>query len=315
MTPEEGFSNLAEWLSTAGPSVTLALAGPSSAAEGLTYQSLNITNEVAKQFLVAATDFILDTAASIESGDAVLSPYDPGYKPDAHEIEFLELTEEADKAVFAFPVGASTPLIDPSLKFVDGVRAAITILEKDDQRVAVFRRFSRNKELLRSGNFLLRLVGHRFERLAEPTLQFDLGVDVIVTPNHVFSFNRFALEQVFRFRDMLRSMADQTISEIASRVPIANLDEFRKACLGDPNKLAKLRNIARRPYIGDISLDKLKEQIDRCKLSVKIVQENGTPKLLYERRDGWAILSLLDDAYLDSLMTGNLYEANSKRQL
>jgi hypothetical protein len=38
-------------------------------------------------------------------------------------------------------------------------------------------------------------------------------------------------------------------------------------------------------------------------------------KILFEPSDQWAILRLLDDDYLESAMTGENYEVNSKRPL
>lgn len=42
---------------------------------------------------------------------------------------------------------------------------------------------------------------------------------------------------------------------------------------------------------------------------------SGYLPLVFDAADRWVILHLLDDAYLDSDMTGLQYEANSKREL
>ena len=48
-------------------------------------------------------------------------------------------------------------------------------------------------------------------------------------------------------------------------------------------------------------------------LPIKTVGDDE--KLQYDASDKWAILRLLDDDYLESVMTKNRYEVNSKRTI
>ncbi len=62
-------------------------------------------------------------------------------------------------------------------------------------------------------------------------------------------------------------------------------------------------------------MEDIRRTIDRNRLNVEIVVENGQEKLKFDPKDKWAILNLLDDAYLESEMTHLNYEVSSKRLL
>jgi hypothetical protein len=82
--------------------------------------------------------------------------------------------------------------------------------------------------------------------------------------------------------------------------------------------LAKLANIGRKPYLSRLSMTAMEETITTVGLDVELVDEDGERKLVFDastQESPWAILKLLDDDYLRSLMTQELYEASSKIQL
>jgi hypothetical protein len=46
---------------------------------------------------------------------------------------------------------------------------------------------------------------------------------------------------------------------------------------------------------------------------LKTVKKNGKEMLVFDPKDKWALLRLLDDDYLDSVLTGQKYEVTGKR--
>jgi hypothetical protein len=48
-------------------------------------------------------------------------------------------------------------------------------------------------------------------------------------------------------------------------------------------------------------------------LKVQVIEDGGKEMLMFDRSDKWAILRLLDDDYLISLMTDENYEVTGKR--
>jgi len=81
--------------------------------------------------------------------------------------------------------------------------------------------------------------------------------------------------------------------------------------------LSKLAQIARKPYLQRVTMQDIRRTIDEFQLDLRIVEENGEEKLLFEpgTKKRWLLLKLLDDDYLGSVMTNQKYEVNSKSAL
>lgn len=80
-------------------------------------------------------------------------------------------------------------------------------------------------------------------------------------------------------------------------------------------KLSKLKNIASKPYLKSVTINDLKKVIQKYNLPIQMVGKGKDEKIKFDVSDKWAILRLLDDDYLESVMTGNSYEVNSKRSI
>ena len=74
---------------------------------------------------------------------------------------------------------------------------------------------------------------------------------------------------------------------------------------------------SRKSPISRDRIDDIRRTIDEFHIDLRIVDENGQEKLLFESdlAKRWLILKLLDDDYLGSTMTHEKYEVNSKSAL
>lgn len=280
------------------------------------YRSLNISQEVAASFFSVVTKFLSSYVSLDKSDDLRFYEYSAEYKPDSHEIEYMQIENSLLQSILqATPPPSDIPLLDTSEDFVNKLRFNMLVLERQNRRIVLFRKYNRNKELSRSKNLLLRFIGDRYEMLTDTTFQFDDRFDAILFDNFIFSFNKSNFQHIFRFYELLQSAAEQSLETIRASVPIANFEEFKESCLGHRQKLEKLRNIANKPYIAQITMPLIKETIQEFNLNVQTTLVNGDEKLLFDKSNRWEILNLLDDAYLGSKLTGNKYEVNSKRQL
>ncbi len=107
------------------------------------------------------------------------------------------------------------------------------------------------------------------------------------------------------------------MTTILDRIPISNAEAFRAAGTGQIQMMSKLAQIARKPYLGRVTMRDIQQTITDFGLDVQVVRENGRQKLLFEANPNkrWLILKLLDDDYLGSTMTDQKYEVNSKNPL
>lgn len=314
MTPENTLESILNIKSFGNFAVTLALTSFDQESTDFVFRSLNISQELADQFSQLPIDFLKKYSNLNEIGDLLLHEFTGGYKPDSHEIEWLNYNDNGVlESLCVVPAAADIPLIDLSDHlFFKNLRFYTLVIENKEQKYLFFRRYGKSKELTRSKNLFVRFIGDRYERLQEPTFQFDDKLDVVIHNGYLFSFNKSNFQHIFKYYEMLRASAQQSLDTISASIPIANFQAFHSTCMNHLQKLAKLRNIAAKPYLAAVSMDDIRKVINTYGLPIQIVEDNGEEKISFDENNKWAILNLLDDAYLSSIMTGINYEANSK---
>lgn len=317
MTVRDDLQRCIELLRSKNYEVTIALAIFPEDADFPTLRSLNIHDRVADQFKEILADRASKYHRQLEKGDLRLHEYTTDVDTRDHEIEYLELSEDdaISELLRSIPPPSQVPLIGDLDDFIAHVRFYVVYAVRGNQRVTLFRRFGPNKELRRSKNPIVALYGERYDRLREPALQFDTSFDAMMYRDNLFILQKNNFQHIFRYYEMLREAAQESLQEIEEAVPIENVEEFRSSCLSHLLKLAKLRNIAQKGYLQTITVDQLRRTIDDFGLSIEIRRVDGEEKLVFDSSDRWAILHLLEDAYLRSQMTGLRYEASSKREL
>ncbi|NJK64309.1 MAG: DUF4868 domain-containing protein [Synechococcaceae cyanobacterium SM2_3_1] len=251
----------------------------------------------------------------IEKRKSEFLAFTGGYKPEAYEIEYIEVEGSILHGIIsAIPPDIAIPLIGDLDKFVNDVRFYMVILTDDHERAIFFRKFTRNRELLRSKYLIVQQIGDKYCRLETPLFQFDQTFDAIYFKGILLSLNKTNFQHIFRYYDLLAKVAEQSLNEIQAKVPIANFDDFAASCRSHPQKLGKLSEILKKPYLASITMKDIKKVIKQFEMPVEIIKENNEEKIVFQKKQPWIILHLLDDAYLGSVMTGIKYEVNSKKE-
>src|SRR5262249_2585181 len=157
--------------------------------------------------------------------------------------------------------------------FLSALRFYIIIVQPPKGNPSFFfRLYGPSKELSRSRLFGAIMAKGRFDRIKEPTFLFDQGIDCICNGDIMFILNKDGFQKIFRFFEMVKAAARQILGAIKDKIPIANFDEFEKACEGHLQMLAKLNNIANRPYLGKVTMADIKKLVMNFpELRVKIV--------------------------------------------
>lgn len=283
--------------------------------EDVELHRLALSAELADKFSAAAYNVLPD-----DEDEVILVAYDPTYRPQSHELMFLALDdapEIAEMVEFAADVSAA-PQFSPDDKLVRQLRFYVTVVSTDDDQALFFRVYSPKKELTRGRGFAAMFDDGVFQKVEHKTFLFDEDADCFAWGEHIFIRHVNAFHRIFRYFEQLRENADQTLDEVLQHVPISNEEDFRDACKGQLQMLAKLANISRKPYLPNLTMDAIEDTINTVELDVEVLDEDGERKLVFDpstQESRWAILKLLDDDYLRSLMTQEIYEASSKIQL
>jgi hypothetical protein len=300
-----------------GCAVTVCLGSFSKDAEEPKIEQLQITRELTEEFANAAKETVQHYAELKSKDDLVLHQYDAGSKPDAHEVEYLDLSdhETIETQVKSLSSLADIPVFKIDDKFIAGLRFyAIVCQFKKNPPLYFFRSYTPKKELSRSHLFAALFDEGTFDRIKDPLFLFDDKVDCLSHGRAMFLFNKHNFEKIFRFFELVMKTAAQTLETIRAHVPIANFDELERACSGHLQMQAKLKNIAGKPYLKHMKIVDIKKVLQAFpSLALKTTEKDGKEMLLFDPKDKWALLRLLDDDYLDSVLTGQKYEVTGKR--
>lgn len=254
----------------------------------------------------------------LHNGNLVLHTYATDSKPDIHEVEYLDLSGYVTVLEQLNPLSAlaDIDIFEEDEKFIAGLRFYVmTVQPEEGEPVYFFRTYSPKKLLSRSPVFAIWHNAGGYDKVSVPVFLFDHHIDCISMGRHMFVFKKDHFQEMFHFFEILRKLARETLDMIRQRGLIENFDEFAHDCEAHLPKLAKLRNIAMKPYFNRLTMDDIKKVIEKNHLSVRTVIVHDKEMLLYDPADKWVLLKLLDDNYLWSLMTEMGYEVTGKREL
>jgi hypothetical protein len=313
MTAEKALEALREFLEGTTETNLLVVADMEAEEEPtdneeVVIQRVTLNQDLAEEFLSSAR------SAARDREDGILKPYVEGYKPDANEILFMKLGDAPNvkEAVDSIAQVAEAEEFKEEDKVLDHLRAyAIVVQGPKGKRGVFFRVWSPKKELTRSRSFAVMMQKGEYNKVRKRIFLFDHNVDCFAWDGYMFVRSPGGFRRIFRYFEQLVEMAEATIADVTQRIPISNLGEFKEACTGSTLMLAKLSQIAKKPYIETVTLDDIKRTIDEFGLNIPITPDG---KLVFDkaRENRWKILNLLDDNYLGSTMTQLKYEANSK---
>ncbi len=285
------------------------------------YQRLHMSDSLADSFSTIVKQVLQQQRRKLDTGDLILRQYDAGSKPNPYEVEYLHFS---DHDYLKNQLSALDALLDLATfkqesSFIDGLRFYIIVVQpQNGAPLYCFRSYSPKQEITRSRLTVAAIFqdDNYFDRVETPVFIFDGDIDCITREGRVFILNQGNFHKIFQFLEYAQKVAEETLQAIRITIPIQNFDAFADSCRSHPLKLSKLRNIMNKPYFvdGRLTMLKIKETIAKHGLSISIIDVGGQEMLVYDSKQQWAILTLLDDAYLESNMTGNKYETTGKRQ-
>lgn len=283
-------------------------------------EKVQLSNAVATRFSEIAAKNIWRLRKLASKGDLRLVDYDASAMNRPEEVEFLELSALPDVSVqvAALHTISNMPVFAADEAFVEGLKFYVIMITLPNGAVIHFLRwYTPKNELSRSSHFGLRLSRTVYDEVREPIFLFDESIDCIAIDGHLFIFSKDRFQKIFRYFERLREAGREALKSIASKVKIHNFDALAAFCEGHLQKMAKLRNIASKPYLEFVTMADIKRVIKQFDLPLKTIRKDGEERLLFdpEDKDKWLVLRILDDDYLGSVMTKLKYEANSKRQV
>lgn len=281
-------------------------------------ERLMLSTELTETFRSIASFTQARYKRDFNNGDLLLHRYTFQSKPDTHEVEYLDVTAYESIANQLEPLAtlADIESFGPQEKFVAGLRFYVIVAQPPAGNPAYFfRAYSHRKMLSRSRSFAMIFNKGVYDRVADPMFLFDHTIDSVSRDGTIFIFKKEHFHEMFRFFEMTRKVASETLETIRAAVPIHNFEAFVRDCEANMSKQVKLNHIASKPYLSRLTLDNIKKVIAKNNLAISIITIDGKEMIVYDHADKWVLLKLLDDDYLWSLMTELGYEVSGKREV
>jgi hypothetical protein len=287
------------------------------------FMVLDLSRNLTDTFRNIVIDVLEEYAKEYHQNNIEVREYATESKPDAYQIEHLDITDHDSILKQIEPLVALQDMetFDENEHFVHGLRfyvIRIKPLNDADGALYFYRSYTSKKLLSQSPFFAVWRGQYEYDRVDQPVFLFDRHIDCFSLGKDLFILKKDNFHHIFRFLEAVKRVAQETLEIIEMSVPIQNFEQFALDCQRHPLKMAKLKNIAQKSYLRMLNIDKIKKVIEKYELKkqgVEIVTVNDKQMLLYDARKPWMLLKLLDDDYLWSEMTEQGYEVTEKREM
>ncbi len=281
------------------------------------FARLKITDELVLVF----RDTIKNLVEFYKQDDCRQLSLFPEYNEDSfpadYHIQRLDLSKYQTILEQLSPLKALTNIdsYDANDRFISDLRFYVIVVQPlSEEPIYFFRTYTHKKLLNRS--LIYAIFRHDlYDLVTDAVLVFDSKVDCLCRGDTMFIFDKKSFQNIFYFFDEVRQIAKEALESIKVCIPIKNFDEFTNDCGRHIWKQRMLKKIASKSYLSKITIDHIKKVIEHNKLSVKTEYEDGKEKLVYDPKNKWVILNLLDDNYLWSMLTEINYEVTGKQEL
>jgi hypothetical protein len=284
------------------------------------FRLVNQSQKLEQRFRTAIQEALKDYRERLDEHDIELRDFSAETVKPAQEVEYLNI----------LPYDSLKNQIKPLEHYLDMPRFrhderdfikklrfyVIRVQPRKGEPIYFYRRYSPSQMLSQSPFFAMWLQQDRYDDLDEPTFLFERHIDCISLEEHMYILQKHHFFQIFNIHE-LEKVAREILDKLEKKDLIHNFQDFKKDCLNDKIKILKLKNISTNPYLDRLTIDDLHKIVQRYNLPIQVdlIKSSGKKKLVYNRRERWAILHLLDDSYHDSRLTGNSYFSKGKRQI
>lgn len=270
---------------------------------------LELTDDLARELGKRTKDRLGDQA------NLIVTQYDPGSRPESGEIVSLPISQVDGLSELRNDLLGDGPQSfdghdeSSSKRLLYGV-----VLGRGTEALVCIQQFFARHEL-RKDQWLFAIDrSGTYGTLKETGFAFDLNFDLFLTEEYVYALSNPALERLTGYLDQVRELAHSHAVQISQRIPIANPEEFFAACVNDMRFGRKAMGIVSRAAFAHVTPEKLRAHATHHGVELS---EDAEGRFIFSNvaSERWRLLKLLDDDFLDSRLTEERYEVNSKRAL
>lgn len=179
--------------------------------------------------------------------------------------------------------------------------------------VIALRKYNRVKAIKRSV-FAIAYDKNHYDTTEDPLFVFDAEVDVLCYKDFLFINKRSGFRRIFDYENLVEELANKALTIIEDLNIIENFDQWKAMSLQFPTMKSKLAGLSSEEYLGGLTIDRIVSASNRSQVTVAVNDKNQLrfDPGVKEMAERWSILKLLCDSFLESPLTGRIYEAGSK---
>jgi hypothetical protein len=285
------------------------------------FMALDLSRDLTGTFRDLVNDVLKEHRKRWHKNNLEMLEYAAESKLNDYQVECLDLSVNDTIAKQIEPLSPfqSIGTFQEDKQFISRLRFyVIRIKPLSGEPIYFYRSYTPKKTLSQAPFFAIWRGQNEYVRVEETMFLFDKYIDCFSRGNSMFICKKDNFHYIFRYFEEVMKTVRETLETIKISVSIHNFEQFAHDCEKDPLKMAKLRNISKKPYLKKLTIVNIKKAIDKHdlgKLGVEIVVAGNEQRLLYDARRSWVLLRLLDDDYLWSEMTEQGYEVDGKREL
>ncbi|MHB1664800.1 MAG: Kiwa anti-phage protein KwaB-like domain-containing protein [bacterium] len=281
------------------------------------YERLQLSDNLIAEFKGSIKQLLKKYAKQLDNCDLVIHKHDVGTKLNGYDIEYFNLSDckfIQNQITTLFPINKKTVFNNNEL-FISYLKFYVISIKLNEEVINFFRIYNSKKELSRSNIFAALFSKGQYNKINVPVFLFDYNIDCISKDDAMFIINKANFYNMFRYHDLIKQYANETLSIIKELNLIHNFDKLQTACDNHLQMQLKLYSISKKQYLRNLTINEIKEVINTCSLKIEISKDNDIEMIVFNPSNKWEILRLLDDGYLQSLLTKLYYETDNKRLL
>jgi hypothetical protein len=240
--------------------------------------------------------------------------YDPAMPNTGREF-LTELDEIKPILTLIDNDGNRLAKVDKS--FLDNLWFYIIKVGNQTNGVYIYKKYSQGFILTKGFKRALGFRAGNFGKLTQDIFTISDKIDCIYFNDNLIIRSKGNFEKIFNFIKKIRSNAKEAIKIVKTSLPfqIETLQNLEPEWMKRELMMRKLNNIYSKNVLNKIKPDRIKQVISRGLVNNITFKEDSSGKLILNSNDPWAILKILDDDFLKSLLTDIEYEAGYKKRL
>lgn len=242
-------------------------------------------------------------------------PYEPGYRAD-NEVLYIDPYQLPGylKELVASPESPE-PLTKAEIE--EGLVKGLLAAEHGDDPAArmLFQNFDRRQVIEAEGNWLV-LHKDVFRRFSETALAVGSHLTAVLSGTRLYFTSEFMVRRYLDLDEYFREATDEEIEEFIAQPSLMVADRQEFAAAADRWTRAKIASIARRRTLEDYSAKEIRKAAQRFDFDLRAEGRGDQMRIVVpaDKKELKRLLRLLDDDLLESELTGQKYEVNSKRR-